>query len=56
MRQSHPSLWMDNHIKAHNFFVNQLGELVPSAIQSMEAIEVPVEEVSGYSQLSMFSL
>jgi hypothetical protein len=54
MRQSHPSLWMDNHIKAHNFFVNQLGELVPSAIQPMEAIEVPVEEVSGYSQLSMF--
>jgi len=54
MRQSHPSLWMDNHIKAHNFFVNQLGELVPSAIQPIEAIEVPVEEVSGYSQLSMF--
>lgn len=28
MRETHPSLWMDNHIKAHNFFVNECGILV----------------------------
>lgn len=28
MREVHPTLWMDNHIKAHNFFVNECGILV----------------------------
>lgn len=28
MKQIHPSLWMDRHIKAHNFFVNESGVLV----------------------------
>lgn len=28
MRETHPTLWMDNHIKAHNFFVNECGVIV----------------------------
>ena len=28
MKELHPSLWMDNHIKAHEFFVNKSGLLV----------------------------
>ena len=27
MKEVHPSLWMDNHIGAHDFFVNARGEL-----------------------------
>jgi hypothetical protein len=28
MKEVHPRLWMDNHISAHSFFVNEIGELV----------------------------
>jgi hypothetical protein len=28
MKDIHPTLWMENHIKAHKFFVNELGILV----------------------------
>ncbi len=30
MKETHPSLWMDGHMKAHSFFVNESGMLVPS--------------------------
>ena len=40
MRETHPSLWMDNHIKAHNFFVNECGNLIG---------ETPVIEESALS-------
>jgi len=30
LKQTHPSFWMTNHIKAHNFFVNASGILVPN--------------------------
>lgn len=28
MKESHPRLWIANHIKAHNFFINATGSLV----------------------------
>ncbi len=30
MKEIHPSLWMNNHIKAHSFFVNESGILINS--------------------------
>lgn len=37
MKEIHPSLWMNNHIKAHNFFVNEAGILV----SSMNDVHIP---------------
>ncbi len=28
MREIHPSLWMQNHIEAHKFFINEIPELI----------------------------
>lgn len=33
MKEVHPRLWMDNHISAHTFFVNELGVLVEPLIK-----------------------
>lgn len=33
MKEVHPSLWMDNHIEAHDFFVNAAGELKSKLVQ-----------------------
>lgn len=43
MKQVHPSLWMDNHIDAHNFFVNAAGiEIKPlyKPARQLELFEV----------------
>lgn len=46
LKEVHPSRWMDDHLAAHKFFVNESGVLVPSMI-----IETP----SGpHPQLSLF--
>lgn len=34
MKDVHPTLWMDNHIKAHSFFVNQGSIIVPKITTS----------------------
>lgn len=48
MREIHPSLWMENHISAHKFFVNESGML-----QSAPKILVP--EPSGpHPQIEIF--
>ena len=42
MKESHPSIHMNNHIKAHNFFVNESGLFVtPTFVQDDEPIVVP---------------
>jgi hypothetical protein len=28
MKESHPTLWMDTHMKAHSFFVNESGSII----------------------------
>jgi hypothetical protein len=47
MKEIHPTLWMQNHQAAHNFFVNEAGILV----QPMN-IEVP--EGGALLQLNLF--
>jgi hypothetical protein len=49
MKELHPSIRMNNHIKAHNFFVNESGGFVNTTIQQ-EAIVLPAELI----QLEMF--
>ena len=58
MREIHPTLWMRNHIKAHEFFVNESGILVAPP-QMIDIIEVEAEEMIAepgvpFTQLSMF--
>jgi hypothetical protein len=40
MKEVHPRLWMDNHISAHTFFVNEMGELVEPLIKR-DVIDIP---------------
>lgn len=44
MKQSHPANWMDSHIKAHRFFVNETGTISPnvevSAVMQLEQLEL----------------
>ena len=44
MKEIHPSLWMDNHIKAHKFFNDYTEQITPSEV---------IEE-SMFNQLSIF--
>jgi hypothetical protein len=49
MKELHPSIRMNNHIKAHNFFVNESGAFVNTTVQQ-ETIVLPAELI----QLEMF--
>jgi hypothetical protein len=49
MKEIHPSLWMNNHIAAHNFFVNESGIL----IEKSPEIELVSEEI--FKQLELFT-
>ena len=50
MKELHPSIRMNNHIKAHNFFVNESGVFVTPTFIQEEHVYVPSELV----QLEMF--
>jgi len=47
MKEIHPSLWMANHQRAHNFFVNAAGIIVPE-------MKINVPEPGALKQLEMF--
>jgi hypothetical protein len=47
MKETHPSLWMNNHIKAHEFFVTESGILVDS-------MNKEIVEPTPILQLEMF--
>jgi hypothetical protein len=47
MKELHPSLWMNSHMKAHSFFVNESGIIVPSS-------EIDVPAPGELSQLELF--
>lgn len=51
MKETHPGLWMENHISAHKFFNDYASERQPASI-SVQAINT-VEEVM-FNQLEMF--
>jgi hypothetical protein len=46
MKEVHPSLWMNNHIEAHGFFVNAAGILVTRT----QEVESPI---SPFKQLEL---
>jgi hypothetical protein len=46
LKEVHPSLWMQSHMKAHSFFVNEGGLLVPNA-------EIHVPEPGELQQLNL---
>lgn len=48
MKEVHPSLWMDNHIDAHDFFVSASGEL------KGKFVNIGFEEVPKKRQLTIF--
>lgn len=48
MKETHPSLWMNSHIAAHNFFVNESGILVSSMNN-----DIIVEAPSMFRQLEL---
>jgi hypothetical protein len=47
MKELHPSLWMNSHMKAHSFFVNESGLLVPNS-------EIDVPAPGELAQLELF--
>jgi hypothetical protein len=49
MKEVHPTLWMKNHIDAHNFFVTESGLIVNSMNK-----EITPEEESRFTQLELF--
>ena len=48
MKQLHPSLWMNNHLKAHKFFTEAAG-----IIHTEPKITIPVSPVVAPNQLSL---
>lgn len=48
MKEVHPSLWMENHVKAHKFFTQEAG------IVDIEA-EIVIPEPGSHPQLDMFT-
>lgn len=49
LKEIHPTLWLENHIKAHNFFVRESGLSVPNALITPPA-------PGSHPQLDIFSL
>jgi hypothetical protein len=48
MKEVHPSLWMENHIQAHSFFVNEAGILVTPGFNA--------QVVQPINQLELFEV
>jgi hypothetical protein len=66
MRETHPRFWISDHMKAHNFFVNEAGLFVPTVeaeviedssmfrtMRIMAAGGDTAEEIEAFRQLSM---
>ena len=51
MKELHPSLWMNNHMKAHSFFVNASGILSTSPAIIVD--NIPQMEESMFTQLEL---
>jgi hypothetical protein len=46
MKEIHPSLWMENHIDAHRWFVNEAGTLAGTTTSIM--VPTPVIEMANF--------
>jgi hypothetical protein len=56
MRETHPRNWIDDHMKAHKFFVNESGIIVPSVATTQQIMALAgdtQEEIEGFTQLMM---
>ena len=53
MKELHPSNWMNQHMKAHQFFVNASGVLVPKSVIPEVTINNLSEE-THFAQLELF--
>jgi hypothetical protein len=56
MKETHPRNWINDHMKAHKFFVNESGILVPpvaTAEQIMFMSGDAQEEIDQFRQLTM---
>jgi hypothetical protein len=38
MKETHPRMWISDHIKAHNFFINATGSLVTADEAELETL------------------
>lgn len=56
MKETHPRSWIDDHMKAHKFFVNESGIIVPSVATTQQIMALAgdtQEEIEGFTQLMM---
>lgn len=56
MKGLRPNLWLDNHMEAHKWFVNECGVLEPSA-KTMITVDQPLmleDSASRFTQFNMF--
>lgn len=49
MKETHPRFWMNDHIKAHNFFVSEAGLFVPTIEPEMD----DADSALGFLQMTM---
>jgi len=51
MRELHPSLWMNSHLKAHSFFVSESGIIVPASVpiftETQPANQMNIYDIPG---------
>lgn len=45
LKDSHPSVWMDNHQDLHRFFINEFGNIEDRLEESQKAIEQSIIEI-----------
>jgi hypothetical protein len=48
MKEVHPTLWMGNHVDAHEFFVNASGEI------KSKSVNISFEQSTVRRQLTIF--
>jgi len=53
MRETHPRFWINDHMKAHNFFVNESGVILSAPPQVINVYEEPADTPLGFLQLAM---
>ena len=53
MKETHPRFWINDHMKAHKFFVNESGVILPAPPQTINLIDQPEDTPLGFLQLAM---
>jgi hypothetical protein len=53
MKGIHPTLWMNNHMGAHSFFVNETGLYTPTVNVEETEYQQPEDTPLGFLQLAM---